>query len=432
MERTETQILRNNRRVKYACYTSNLTMSIVGNLSPLLFLTFHAVYGISYTLLGTLVAINFITQLLIDFLFSLFSHKFNIQKTVRVMPILAVVGFLVYACSPFVFQGSTVYVGLVVGTMIFASASGLAEVLLSPIFAALPSDNPDRDMSKLHSIYAWGVVGVVIFVTLFLLFFPNHWYLLPLIFLVIPAVSGVLMFSASIPKMETPQKTSGALLLFKDKRLWLCIAAIFFGGAIECIMAQWASAYIEGALGIGKVWGDVIGVAGFALMLGLGRTLYAKFGKNICKVLLCCACGSLVCYITAAAAPIPMVCLAACCLTGLCASMLWPGSLVVASEKFTTSGVFIYAIMAAGGDLGAGLGPQFVGAIADGVASNEWFISLAQRLSITVEQLGLKVGMLCGALFALAAIFVFVAHLRSKSCAEKIAVQEEEKVASNA
>lgn len=38
-------------RLKCACYTTNITMSVVGNLSPILFLTFRSLYGISYSLL---------------------------------------------------------------------------------------------------------------------------------------------------------------------------------------------------------------------------------------------------------------------------------------------------------------------------------------------------------------------------------------------
>ncbi len=413
MEQTETQMRRNAARVKYACYTANITMSIVGNLSPLLFLTFRDLYGISFTLLGTLVAVNFATQLIIDLIFSFFSHKFNIQKTVQLMPILSLIGFLLYAVSPFLFQGSAVFIGLLIATVIFSASSGLAEVLISPIFAALPSDNPDRDMSKLHSVYAWGVVAVVLFATLFLLFFRDFWYVLPLIFLLLPAVCAALFFSAKIPKMETPKKTSGALKLLKDGKLWMCVVAIFLGGAAECTMAQWASGYIEGALGIDKVWGDVFGVAMFALTLGLGRTLYAKFGRNIRKVLFFCAIGAVGCYLTAALVPVPIVGLIACALTGLCTSMMWPGSLVIASEKFPESGVFIYAMMAAGGDLGAALGPQLVGAIADGVAGSAVFAPLAETLALSLEQLGLKVGLLCGGIFPLLATFVFGMHLHS-------------------
>lgn len=403
----ERQNARNVRRVKYACYISNLTMSAVGNLSPLLFLTFRNLYGISYTLLGTLVAINFTTQLLVDVLFSLFSHKFNISKTIKLMPILAVIGFLLYGVSPFVFSGAKVYIGLTLGTVIFSAASGLAEVLLSPIFAALPSENPDRDMSKLHSVYAWGVVGIVIFITAYMLFLSACWYVIPFVLACIPLAAIALLAGAKIPEIGTPERTSGALRFFKNKALWLCIFSIFLGGAAECTMAQWASGYIEGALGIGKVWGDVFGVAMFALTLGLGRTLYAKFGKNIRKVLLLCGVGATVCYVVAALSPAPIVGLLACALTGLCASMMWPGSLVVASERFPAGGVFIYAVMAAGGDLGAALGPQMVGAIADGVAANGAWASLAETLCVTNEQLGLKIGLLCGAIFPLIAIFIF-------------------------
>ena len=71
---------KNQKRVKLARYTVNATMSAVGNLSPILFLTFRNLYGISYTLLGLLVFINFITQLIVDLILSFFSHKFNIQK----------------------------------------------------------------------------------------------------------------------------------------------------------------------------------------------------------------------------------------------------------------------------------------------------------------------------------------------------------------
>ena len=71
------------KRLKYACYTTNVSMSVVGNISPILFLTFHNLYGISYSLLGLLVLINFITQLSIDLIFSFFSHKFNIPLAVK-------------------------------------------------------------------------------------------------------------------------------------------------------------------------------------------------------------------------------------------------------------------------------------------------------------------------------------------------------------
>ena len=176
------------QRLKLACYTGNLSMSLVSNLSPVLFITFRTLYGISYSLLGLLVLTNFFTQLTVDLIFSFFSHKINIPKAVKTAPVLTLVGFLVYALWPYFFPQS-VYTGLVIGTIIFSASSGLNEVLISPVIAAIPSDDPDREMSKLHSVYAWGVVAVIIVATLFLLVFgKENWQYLVFLLLFIPIV----------------------------------------------------------------------------------------------------------------------------------------------------------------------------------------------------------------------------------------------------
>ena len=88
------------KRLKFACYSVNITMAAIGSLSPLLFLTFRSLYGISYSLLGLLVLINFFTQLGIDLLFSFFSHKFNISKAVKLTPVLSVIGLAFASCTP--------------------------------------------------------------------------------------------------------------------------------------------------------------------------------------------------------------------------------------------------------------------------------------------------------------------------------------------
>ena len=395
------------KRLKYACYSANVTMSAVGNLSPVLFLTFRSLYGISYSLLGLLVLINFVTQLIVDLIFSFFSHKFHIAKTVKSIPLIAVFGFLVYALFPFFFPDH-VYVGLVIGTVIFSAASGLAEVLISPVIAALPADDPDKEMSKLHSIYAWGVVFVIVVSTVFLLLAGGeYWQILALLFMLIPLLSAFLFFGSEIPAMETPKQTAGALKLLRNKGVWLSVFAIFLGGAAECTMAQWSSGYLEQAAGIPKVWGDLFGVALFAVMLGLGRSLYAKIGKNIGKVLTFGAIGATLCYFTAAISNNSFIGLFACAFTGFCVSMLWPGNLIVASAKFPEGGVFIYAMMAAGGDLGASVGPQLVGIITDAVIANPAAAALAADLALAPEQLGMKLGMLCGMLFPLVGIFIY-------------------------
>ena len=398
------------KRLKWACYSSNVTMSVVGNLSPILFLTFRQLYGISYSLLGALVLINFFTQLIVDLVFSFFSHKFNIPRVVKTIPLIAIAGLIVYAAAPWLFP-HRVYLGLVLGTVIFSAASGFAEVLISPVIAAIPADDPEREMSKLHATYAWGVVGVIAVGTLYLLVAGNEaWQGLAVLFALLPTVSALLFAGATVPSMETPEKASGAVKLLCNKTVWLCVIAIFLGGAAEWTMAQWSSSYLERAVGLPKVWGDLLGVAMFAVMLGLGRSLYGKIGNNIGRVLTLGAVGATVCYLTAALCRIPVLGLAACGLTGLCTSMMWPGSLVVASNRVTQGGVFIYAMMAAGGDLGASVGPQLVGIVTDTALADPTLAQLAQTAGLSPDQLGMKLGMLVGALFPLVGIAVY-AHI---------------------
>lgn len=421
----QTKISVNHKRVKYACYVTNISQALVCNLSPLLFITFHTMYGISYAMLGLLVSLGFVTQLAIDLIFSFFSHKFNIPLTVKITPLLTFAGLLVYALFPLLFPGQ-IYVGLVVGSLIFSASGGLAEVLISPTIAALPSENPDHEMSLLHAIYAWGVVFVVILSTLFLLWQGNAaWQVLTLLLALIPLIAFFLFLGAKLPPLQTEEKGSGATVLIKEKGLWLCVLAIFLGGASECTMSQWCSGYLEQAVGIPKVWGDIFGVALFGLMLGLGRTLYAKRGRYIGRVLLLGAIGALLCYLTAALSPFPLLGLFACAFTGFCVSMLWPGSLIVSSSRFPQGGVFIYAMMAAGGDFGGAVGPQLIGIVTDAVAAAPWALSLAEKWQLAPEQLGMKVGMLVGMLFPLAAIFVYLSIWRTQkrhaaSAAEKL------------
>jgi MFS family permease len=326
---------------------------------------------------------------------------------VKINPLLTVAGLLIYALWPFFFADS-VYLGLVIGTVVFACSGGLSEVLISPVIAAIPSENPEGEMSKLHSIYAWGVVGVILVSSAFLLLFgTQNWQYLALIFMLIPLVSAILFSGAKIPAMETPKKTSNVLHLLKNPGLWLCFFAMFTSGASECTMAQWCSGYIEQALGIPKIFGDIFGVALFSVMLGLGRSMYAKYGKNVTRVLTFGAIGASVCYLTAVFSGSAVIGLVACAVTGLCVSMMWPGSLIVGAERFPTSGVFIYAMMASGGDLGASVGPQLVGIITDKVAASEIGARLAESTSLTTDQIGIKAGMLVGALVSIAAIFVY-------------------------
>ena len=397
-------------RTKLACYLAYFTMSSIFSLPPLLFVPLREMYGISYTLLGTLVLTNFCTQLAVDLVFTLFARHFNTKQIVRIMPLMTSAGLLIYAASPVLFPDHT-YVGLLIGTVIFSVSAGLSEVLLSPVIAAIPSDTPQKDMSLLHSLYAFGFFTVVLVSTLFLkLVGSENWMYLTAFWAILPISAAVLFMLSPMPDMNVSQtdKPSAVPAAKRTVGMGLCVACIFFGSCAENAMSNWISGYMETALHIDKALGDVLGMAMFAILLGITRISYAKYGKNILRVLFLGMCGAAVCYLIAGLSTGILPAFIACILTGCCTAMLWPGSLIMMEEHLPGVGVAAFALMAAGGDLGASVAPQLLGIVVDQVSVSGIAAELAPKLGMTAEQIGMKAGMLVSSIFPIIGVVLLV------------------------
>ena len=407
----------NFKGTKMACYASYFTMSSIFSLPPLLFVTFHESYGISYTLLGTLILVNFFTQLGIDLLFTVFSKHFPVSKILKIMPLITSLGLALYAIIPWLFPGFA-YGGLLIGTVIFSVSAGLSEVLLSPTIAAIPSDNPQRDMSTLHSLYAFGVLTMVCISTLFLkIFGTENWMYLTLILAALPVIPAILFMRSPLPNLSDDIPTGKESGKRRIMGLAICTACIFFGSCAENAMSTWISGYMEKALHIDKTVGDILGMAMFAVLLGMMRIGYARFGKNIKRLLLIGMIGAVACYLTAGLSDNIYLAFSACILTGLFTSMLWPGTLIMMEENVPGAGVAAFALMAASGDLGASVSPQLLGFVTDTVAASEYAQKMAAS-GISPEQLGMKAGMLVSAIFPILGIVTVlfaISHFRKKT-----------------
>jgi len=196
----------------------------------------------------------------------------------------------------------------------------------------------------------------------------------------------------------------------------LCGAkAVYVSGAGSTVMAVAEKAdaekfytKLEKGLELPKAVGDILGMSLFALFLGAGRALYGVYGHKcrVHNVMLVGAAAAFICYITVALCDIKIISLLACGICGIAVSLLWPGTLVVASEKYPLAGAWMFAILAAGGDIGGSLGPWLMGKVADCGPQIASFINSA---SFTAEQIGLKASMLVGAIFPLACFFCLIA-----------------------
>jgi MFS family permease len=171
--------------------------------------------------------------------------------------------------------------------------------------------------------------------------------------------------------------------LVKNKVLWLLIIMMVCSGASEQAVSQWASAFAEKGLGISKTAGDLAGPLTFAVMMGLARVIYGKFGERIPldkfmsgSCMLCIGA-----YLLTALSSLPIFGIIGCALCGFSVGILWPGTFSRASSLLPKGGTAMFALLALSGDLGCSIGPSVVGFVSGAAEGN------------------LKIGILAGIVF---------------------------------
>ena len=347
-------------------------------------------FNLSFEQVGRLVLINFFTQIIADLGFSKAVDKYGVRPFITLGHALVFIGFVFFGFSQRLFPNNP-YIGLMLATVVFSCGGGLLELLLSAIIQSIPSDAKAAAMSLLHSFYAWGFIGVVVLTSLMLEIFGAHnWHWLFMIWSIVPLYNFFNFLRVPLaPQVPDEHRTSTKILASTPFFLFV-VLGIVLGGAAEVSMSQWTSAFAETTLGLPKRLGDLLGLCLFAALLGIGRLLYGVYGKRIdvWHVMLWGSLFATLCYLVAALSPIPVISLIACALCGLGVALLWPGSVTIAAHRFPLAGASMFAILAAGGDTGAAVGPWLLGLVADLTPAN--FV-LAP----------LRVGMLVGMIFPL-------------------------------
>ena len=356
----------NYKGTLHACYLGYITQALIVNLPPLLFVVFREKFGLSYTMLGSLVLVGFITQLIVDALAIRFVDKIGQRTSAVIAHIFATVGMVMLAFLPRLLPQP--YVGLVIASVLFSIGGGLIEVLVSPIVEALPGDAKASAMSLLHSFYSWGQVLVIVLSTVALLLVGHdRWFILPLLWAVLPLVTMIRFTKVPlVPPVEESKRISLKMLL--SSRIFLIAMLLMVcSGAAEQAMAQWASLFAEKGLGISKTLGDLLGPCLFAVMMGIVRTLYGIKGQqiNMHKTLVASCFLCILSFVITALVPIPAIALIGCSLCGLSVALMWPGMLSLTAAGYPAGGTAMFAMMALGGDLGCSVGPWLTGVVAD-------------------------------------------------------------------
>lgn len=365
-----------------ACYLGFITQAIAANFAPLLFLTFHRTYQISLGRIAFISTAFFFTQLLVDLFCAKYVDRIGYRRSVIASEVFSAAGLIGLAFLPSLLPDP--YVGILISVIIYAMGSGLIEVLVSPIVEACPFDNKDSVMSLLHSFYCWGSVGVILLSTIFFAIFGiENWRILACIWALIPLYNTFNFISCPIESLTEEGEGFSIHQLFHIPIFWIALILMVCAGASEISMAQWASAYVESALGISKSIGDIIGPCLFAVMMGTSRSFYGKYGEKIDLMKFMIGSGALclVCYLLSALAPLPFLNLVGCAVCGFSVGIMWPGTISIASKKIPLGGTAMFALLAMAGDLGGSVGPGIVGFVTQSANDN------------------LKVGMLAGCVF---------------------------------
>lgn len=359
---------------KFAGYVGFFVQAIVNNFLPILFIVFQDVYNLGYEKLGRLMVFNFATQMFVDLITPKIVAKIGYRKTAVLSQGMAALGLATLGILPN-FMDDT-YLAIIISIIIYATGSGLTEVILSPIIEMLPTGNKSGNMAVLHSFYCWGqAFTVLITMALVFVFGFNRWSYIPFIWAIIPFLNMFSFLKVPIVEPDPDKKMATFLELIKTPKFIVYMIMMFCGGASEIAMAEWASIFAQNALGVSKVIGDIAGPCSFALFMGMGRVVYAKFSKKVSftKLLVILNVFGFICYMAVAICKIPVISLVFCAVCGFTVSISWPGVYSAGARTFKTGGAVMFSVFAMCGDTGCTLGPWLVGFFADKVNLNLGF-----------------------------------------------------------
>lgn len=340
------------------------TQAVLINFTPLLFITFQKEFGLSLAQLSVLIATNFATELIIDFLGTKYVSRIGYRRSVIIAQALSVMGLCMIPILPKLMESK--FLALEIAMIFCGLGGGLIEVLISPIVEACPTKRKSAIMSMLHSFYCWGQMGVVLLSTIYFRTVGiEHWEYLSLIWAIIPAIDLVLFCFVPINTLvdESEESTFGELI--RQKLFWVFLVMMLCAGATELAMSQWASAFAEAGLKVEKWIGDLLGPCLFAVCMGCARIFYATHSDKIGlkKGILISSGICVVSYLVAILSPIPIISLIGCAMCGVGSGMLWPGTYSIATNRMPKGGVPMFGLLALAGDLGCLSGPYLTGMI---------------------------------------------------------------------
>ena len=210
---------------------------------------------------------------------SFFAAKFGKRRSLGYCLALFGTGIL---CCAF----TTQYWMLLPCLVFVGFGEGVCEGLLTPFIQDLHPDAPERYVNFSHSCWSIGIVVAVLLVG-GLLTLGVNWRLVLGLAGCLTLLSSLAFLWKENPKRKYPESSrkpdirqlwEQTKLIVKQKRFWLCSAAMFFGAGGEFGLTFWAPAYIELTFQT-SVFVAGLGTGCIAVGMFLGRTGFGYLAK---------------------------------------------------------------------------------------------------------------------------------------------------------
>ena len=356
----------------YACFLGYIVQAVNNNFAPLLFLHFQSDFTLSINHIALITTINFIIQLVVDFISPYFIDRIGYRTSAILAHIFAAAGLAGLAFLPFCFANP--FVGILLAVALYAIGGGVLEVLISPIVEACPGDQKEGAMSLSHSFYCWGFAGVVLFSSLFFWAFGlENWRILAILWSMLPLLNIILFAKVPIGKlMDSNESPAGLRKLLANKQFRILAIVMVLSGASEQASCQWASVFAESVLHMDKVVGDLAGPLLFAVSMGITRVFYGRHSEKLKldKAIPLAAVLCIVSYLIISFANNAFMGFFGLALCGVAVAIFWPGTVSTAAKHIPTGGTALFAFLALAGDLGCAGGPALVGFVSEAFANN--------------------------------------------------------------
>ncbi len=350
------------------CVLGVLTQMAQTILSTILLVPLMDVYQLRYIHFGNIIVINFLMQTLSGAICIWQAPNLDKKKMIIVANLFSIAGLIIFAIAQSLFRDA--FKGFLLGTAIFSIGSGILSVTLVPIMEAIIANNKEQMTTKMFTmpaitcLYAVCQAIIIMLITgAVVILGITRWRIAVLFLLILPILSTILLITLELPIIKDKELSLSFVDIWLEPFFWWIIAGTLLGGATFAILNQYVSIFFQDVFEWSFERANLIGMAGFVIMMGVGSIANLHLMKVFAtsKLLLVNISIVLIAYNLMAIVPTYGAVVVAVYIAGLCISLVISGLFWLTEKYFESAGGWVFSVLIVFSNLGASIGIWCVG-----------------------------------------------------------------------